>query len=115
MDNIHEQHNNYAMCTVQDWYERNKPIPNNVRCNVDDFDYLNSFTPNLVLGPECRTLFVHKVFLLQGLQGMYIFIVSKLSKESYLLLDLPAPPDCDNWVRYNFNIFVVNNTYSDPI
>ena len=67
-----------------------------VRYNVDDLDYQNSFLPKPVLRKEYGALFTHHSFLMQGLYRSYVFVALELPKISHLHLDPPAPPDCDN-------------------
>ena len=43
----------------------------------------------------------------------YLLTVLEMPKEADLLLDPPAPPDCDNLARYKLKEYIVNNTNSD--
>ena len=64
------------------------------------------------LRPEYGIFFKHQDFLMPGLHRMHHLVVLELPKESGLLLDPSAPPDCDNRARYKLND-LVKNTHSE--
>ena len=48
---------------------------------------------------------------MQSLHSMYLHNFGFITRIRVAL----APPDCDIWVRYKLNDFIVHNTHSDPL
>ena len=77
--------------------------------------YISTIHTKTNFEPRIQYLIETPRFFYEGLHRMYLFVALEVPKVSDLLLDSPAPADCDNWARYKLNNYVNNNTCSHPL